>query len=259
MLTGIFPDKSTGKNPPVVTGCGSGHIPTMDLSSKIARLMEEKGLNPHSTASRARLPEDTVRDIVRGKTKDPGASKLLRIARVLDTSIEALLSDDDAPPAPVGSSSSGKEILLPVAYSCAAGVFLETDDSSQVEPRMEPAEYFPTYARWPQWLEVVEGDSIDKLIPSGALIHVVDAQAMGYAPANGDIVVVQRTRLGGLLRERTVKQIGIDGNGVKLWPRSHNPSFQTPLDLAAGTVRGDDVQVTIVGKVLQAYIRFGRD
>ena len=261
MITGKFPDKSTGINPGMASSGRSGHIPIMDLSSKLKALMAAKGLNPFSTADRANLTEDTVRDIVRGKTKDPGAKKLLAVAKVLDTSIEELFSDDDdirAIQASTATTPLPREVLLPVAYRCAAGVFLETDESSQVEPRMEPAEHFPAYDRWPQWLEVVEGNSIDKLIPNGALIHVVDAIAMGYTPATDDIVVVQRTRLGGLLRERSVKQIELVDGRAKLWPRSHDPKYQMPLDLSEGADNDQDVTVTIVGKVLQAYIRFGR-
>lgn len=227
----------------------SGHIPIMDLSSKVRQLMTDKGLNPYSAATLAGLQEDTVRDILRGKTKDPGASKLLKLARALETSVEALL-EGQAVHRPL------EEIELPVSYRCSAGVWLETDEHSQVEPRREPAEYIPAYANWPQWLEEIDGDSIDRLIPNGALIHVVDTQAMGYEPADGDIVVVQRSRLGGMLRERTVKQVEILKGKVLLWPRSHNPAHQKALDFSAGADNDDGVQVLIVGKVLQAYMRF---
>jgi transcriptional regulator with XRE-family HTH domain len=257
MIAGIYPDKSTGINPGMAQRGASGHIPNMDLPSKLKRLMEEKGLNPFSIAKEADLKEDTVRDILRGKNKEPGAFKLFKVAQVLETSVEELFAEEGQLPA-ARPSVGGKEILLPVAHHCKAGSFLEEDEISQVEPRLEPAEFFPAYARWPQWLEVVDGDSIDKLIPSGALIHVVDAQAMGYAPVTDDIVVVQRSRLGGMLRERTVKQVEVTNEGIKLWPRSHNPKYQSPVDITEYADNDDGVTVTIVGKVLQAYIRFGR-
>lgn len=231
----------------------------MSLPDRVRRLMEAKGLNPHSTAVGSGLGEDAVRDILRGKAKDPGASKVLALAKLLETSVEALYVEDDAEfEALAPPLSPTREVMLPVRYTCAAGNFREIDETSQVEPRMEPAERFPAYAAWPQWLELVEGDSIDKLIPDGALIHVVDALAMGYAPVDGDIVVAQRSRMNGLMRERTVKQVEISRAGVKLWPRSHNPLHQEALDLTAGAANDQLTEVTIVGKVLQAYIRFGK-
>jgi len=256
-ITGKFPDMSTGENPGIAPNRRSGHIPSMDLAERVQALIASKGLNPHSTAARAGLQEDTVRDILRGKVKDPGASKLWKLAQVLDVSLDTLLSD--APFSPEAAKRSlPSEIELPVSYTCAAGVWKEMDEFSQVEPRTEPAEYIPAYVRWPQWLEQVEGDSVDRLIPPGSLIHVVDTQAMGYEPISGDIVVVMRTRAGGFLRERTVKQIEITNGRIELWPRSHNPRYQEPIRLTEGAENDDGVTVSIVGKVLQAYMRFGK-
>lgn len=253
MLAGIFPDLSTGANPGMALARASGHIPSMELSSKVRELMAARGLNPYSTAAKAGLQEDTVRDILRGKTKDPGASKILKLARALETSVEVLMDD-----APQFSGQHAEEIELPVAYVCAAGVWKEVDELAQAAPRMEPAAYIPAYAGWRQWLEEIEGDSIDKLIPPGALIHVVDTQQMGYEPTSGDLVVVERSRAGGFIRERTVKQVEFNAGQIELWPRSHNAKYQQPLKLDHGTEGDDSVEIRIVGKVLQAYMRFTR-
>lgn len=217
--------------------------------------MEELGLNPYSAAKNSGLQEDTVRDIIRGKVKDPGASKLLRLAKTLGTSVESLLGDEDPSP-----SLAIDEIQLPVLYKTAAGPWLEQEQIAQTEPKMATAIRIKGYEKFPQWLEQVEGESVNRLIPHGTLIHVVDAIAMGYTPSNDDIVVVLRTRAGGMLQERTVKQVEITTTGIQLWPRSYDPQYSKPLELRHGASEDEEITVEIVGKVVRAYIvNFGRD
>lgn len=245
----------------------------MDFAERLEERAQEKGFNAYSLAKAACLTEDTVRDIIRGKVKDPGASKLAKIARVLGTTVEELLGaevlgvvpevpDDPSPGepgtgavVPLGRVRDG-EIVLPVRFRAAAGAWREMDDLEQVTRRKFTAVFLPEYASFPQWLEEVEGDSVNKRLPSGALVHVVDTIAMGYEPASGDLVVVMRTRAGGLLRERSIKEVEITRDGVRLWPRSFNERWREPLVLKPGGPEEDDVTVEIVGKVVRAYIGF---
>lgn len=99
---------------------------------------------------------------------------------------------------------------------------------------------------------------MDRMLPHGALIHVVDAIAMGYAPTHDDLVVVVRRRAQGAFVERSVKQVALTPDGVELWPRSHNPRWSTPLTMRDGMNDHEDAEVEIAGKVVQAYIDFRR-
>lgn len=110
----------------------------------------------------------------------------------------------------------------------------------------------PRYRDFQQWLEEVIGDSMDKLILPGRLVHVVDAIDLGYSPADGDIVVVERRRAG--LRERTLKQVEVTGRRVLLWPRSNNPKWQEPIDVSLVLREpSDDIEVQIVGLVVSDF------
>lgn len=142
-------------------------------------------------------------------------------------------------------------LFLPVRYRVQAGHWIEVDYAEQEYPSPPKAvRPDPDFGDWPQWLEQVVGDSVDREIPEGHFVHVVDAIEMGYAPQDGDFVVVERRREQGRLRERSVKQVAINGGRVELWPRSHNPAWNKPLDLSHPE---EGVEVEIVGYVIGAY------
>lgn len=148
--------------------------------------------------------------------------------------------------------------FLGVRYRVQAGNWFEVDNESQVEIAPgQPVAPDPRYAEYPQWLELVVGESANRRIQDGEFAHVVDAIAMYYEPKHGDWVVVERSRAGGLLHERTIKQVEIDRDGVvRLCPRSTDPRWQTALCLTDGARDGEDVEVQIVGKVIGAYSSF---
>lgn len=142
-------------------------------------------------------------------------------------------------------------LFLPVRHRVQAGHWIEVDYAEQDFPSPPQAvRPDPQYGEWPQWLELVVGDSVNKEIPEGAFAHVVDAIEMGYAPQDGDFVVVERRRDGGRLRERSIKKVVQAPTGVELWPDSYNPAWDKPLEMAAP---GEGVEVEIVGLVIGSY------
>jgi transcriptional regulator with XRE-family HTH domain len=142
--------------------------------------------------------------------------------------------------------------LLPVRYRVQAGLWYEIDAEEPPEQTTLGVLPDPRFAKAPQWLEKVVGDSVDVKIPPGHYAHVIDAIEIGYAPRDGDWVVVERRREQGGVRERTIKQVEVKNGTVKLWPRSRNPKWAEPLDLSAGAGNGD-IEVEIVGLVVGAY------
>ena len=144
--------------------------------------------------------------------------------------------------------------FLSVRYRVQAGLWMEDDAQAPVEEIEYAVLPHPRFAQWPQWLELVVGDSANLKVPEGHYVHVVDACEMGYAPKTGDWVIVERRRDQGAVRERTVKQVEVQDDGVVLWPRSTNPKWSKPVDLTNGTRRGEEgVEAFIVGYVIGAY------
>ena len=105
-------------------------------------------------------------------------------------------------------------------YECAGPAF--SIYYGGVVPSLQPD---VRYAGACQWLELVCDDSADILIQPGALAHVVDASEIDYAPRQGDWVLVERSRAGGQLMERTIRQVDIEGQVVRLRLRSSNPKW----------------------------------
>jgi transcriptional regulator with XRE-family HTH domain len=142
---------------------------------------------------------------------------------------------------------------LPIRFTVAAGAWEPVDDIRDEPLGFMEAHQLPAYEGIPQWIERLAGDSYDRKIPDGSLLHVVDAIALGYAPNHGDTVIVCRRRAQGSFVERSVKEVVLTPFGVELWPRSHNPKWDQPLNYTTGTRGGDDIEVEIVGKVVRAY------
>lgn len=227
-----------------------GSFPQMSTldRNKLKALLEQQGLTPRALSREIGDNPYLVRDILVGKSKNPRADTVARMATRLGVSVQELLMDGSAPS---GGDPRIAPRFLPVRYKVQAGLWFEIDAEEppvQVSHAVHPD---PRFAQWPQWLELVVGDSVNLKIPPGHYAHVVDAVEMGYAPTDGNWVVVERRR--GAIRERTIKQIAVTEDGeVQLWPRSTNPKWSAPLQLKQGA-EGEDVEVAIVGLVIGAY------
>src|SRR5215213_9080983 len=59
----------------------------MDIATRLRELLEQRGLSQTRAAELAGLPNETVNRIVRGTTKDPGVSTMLKIAHGLGVTL----------------------------------------------------------------------------------------------------------------------------------------------------------------------------
>ncbi|WP_133255222.1 LexA family protein [Phenylobacterium kunshanense] len=214
-----------------------------EIRAWMLRVMEEKGLNPATWAKAAGVARTTIaRPVKEGYAFVTSSRTLAKLAQAVGA---------DAPDFRQTAQAKIVPLYLPVRHRVQAGHWIEVDLAEQDFPA-PPKGVRPDddYAEWPQWLELVVGDSVDREIPPGHFAHVVDAIEMGYSPIDGDFVVVERRRDQGRLRERSIKQIAIREGRVELWPRSHNPAWDKPLELSAP---GEGVEVELVGLVIGAY------
>lgn len=145
------------------------------------------------------------------------------------------------------------DLRLPIRYEVAAGGFLKRDELPQRPYGYRTVPSVPPYEHSTQWLERVVSDSMNRLIPETATIHVVDAIEIAYRPRHDDIVVVERSYGQGSFVERTVKQVALTPAGPEFWPRSHNPRWDRPISLVEGG-ESDDVTVSVCGLVLRSYM-----
>lgn len=208
------------------------------------------GLTKYTVSLRSGHSKDWLR---KGKEQNsiPRGDGLHALAEILECSTEYLLGADNFGKF-TRTKTAVKPRVLAVRYKVEAGLWREIDEIDEPFNSISIPED-ERFNGFSQWLEEVVGDSMNKLIPSGSLVHVVDAIEMGYAPTGGHIVVVERRR--GHTRERTLKQIERSSDGVKLWPRSTNPKWQSAIELAPDSGE-EDVEVQIVGLVIQAIRRW---
>lgn len=218
---------------------------------RLEDLLRERGRSARDVSLKAGLGATAIKDILSGKSRDPGIGTMIQIAHELGVDLNDLFvvpMEEHASAEPAYRAMA--EVRLPIRHEVAAGGFIERDDVRQQSYGFVTVRPVRPYDQYSQWLERVVSDSMDKLIPPGSLIHVVDAIELRYKPRAGDVVVVERRRAQGALVERTVKQIGFLDNGrLALFPRSHNPNYR------AFTVdeTHEDVEVVIVGLVIRSY------
>lgn len=166
-----------------------------------------------------------------------------------------LASAADVPPPDTGSVEpvTVGARFLPIRYEVGAGLWQEVTEA-QAFIGVGPVVPDPSYTGFPQWLERVNGDSMDREYRAGELIHVVDALALGYVPRHGDHVVLVRRRNDGSEMERTVKEVvrPAGNKPVEFWPRSTNPRWNAPIRLDPETP-DDTSEVEVAGLVIGSY------
>lgn len=213
--------------------------------------IKASGRSARALSLDAGLGATAIKDILSGKSQDPGAGTLSAIAAQLDVDPASLLIRDSRTLAPPSRRPSLK--YLRVRYRVQAGHWIEDDSLSQdfiggSYPVVEDSRY----AGFPQWLEEVVGDSINERIRPGAFAHVVDSIEIGYSPRDGDFVVIERRRDQGALRERSIKQVVATPEGVEFWPRSTNPKWSEKLAMNGGRF-GVEIEIEVVALVIGVY------
>jgi len=153
--------------------------------------------------------------------REPRKIDLENLAHVLECSVSDLMGAEPAPVAPVYESL----LPIPVAGRTAAGVFREVVEFDDAEPEyvFEPEdEDFPKARRFALTVEGDSMNSADPPIPDGSRVICVDFEQTGQPFLDGMIVVLQRTREGGHLREWSVKEVELHEDEVWFCPRSTN-------------------------------------
>lgn len=141
---------------------------------------------------------------------------------------------------------------LPVSERVHAGAWLFAGDGPDIVNRTFQLGRDPRYPQADQWLAEVADDSASGLsIFDGDLVHCVAAGDIGYFPKTGDLVLVERRRLGGEERELTVRQVEVTENAVILWTKTDNIRFRgsTPLPMGEPADGEPSIRALIVNQV----------
>lgn len=198
------------------------------LQIRVAERMELLGLDQSETARRARLGISFVRDILRGKSKNPAGANLSKLARALQTTTAYLMGESQsaAVPQPAILPIEGLEVVSEVQ----AGNWLEVTMLDEFEHEHIPVAHDRRFPRAKQYALLVRGDSMDQHYSDGTYVTCVDFGDTGIPIRDGLHVHVERRRAGGQLVEITVKAVktidGIPPLGERLDMVHANPHWR---------------------------------
>lgn len=215
----------------------------MNLSERAACIKADVGLN-------------TIRHIrVRGHA--PKIDNLRKLEAALEAPhnyfVEAATRDEATQPA-------SKFPVIETAYvkgAVQAGVWKE---SMEWPPSEWTQVFYPVDGRFPGIERIgllVQGNSMNRVYPSGSVVIVVRFSDIARLPANGERVIVLRRCQTSSEYEATVKRFTSDEGGrIILWPESTEPEFQQPIIIDDPNQYNSDTEygdIVIFGLVIGSY------
>lgn len=136
---------------------------------------------------------------------------------------------------------------IPVSGRVAANTWLDVEDTAI---DYDNVEYVPSLSGYPaawQFAYRVDGNCLNKVANHNDVLVCLNVIASGEDVFEGDLVIVQRSRFGGQMIERTAKRVRRTSRGIELWPDSTDPAHQEPISLSDKT---SEIDAQIIGKVL---------
>lgn len=206
----------------------------MTWNDRLRKLVEEQGLSKAELSRRAKVPYDSVNKYLRGNTDNPRGKTMEKLATALGTT-ELYLRTGLVDQKPISSHA------VPFRGIVAAGVWSEADSGFDSSEEWLPFNPVPQYPEGSVYCLTVQGDSLDKLAPSGFILVCVDLYQSGLAFRDGDLVVVERLKQQDGLRETTAKRVRAVAGGFELYPESTNPKWKPVMFPAAS----DDLEETV--------------
>ncbi len=214
---------------------------TPDQRREILRgFINQHGLKIASWAKASGVDKNSVYNFLNGHSQALDPRTYAKLARTANVPGWQLSGDTPDPTSPT---------VVWVAGAVEAGSFVEAVewDRSQWFPVDVPV---PPRFRGMAKALVVRGTSMNVEYPEGSIaiwVSMLDFRP----PRTGDDVVVYAHRRDGTI-EATLKQYRVDDRGDKwLWPLSHDPKHQAPVNTQ--TPPDDVVDIEVVGLVIGSY------
>lgn len=193
-----------------------------DKRDILRRFIKENGLKIARWAKEAGVDKNSIYNFLNGHSNSLDLRTYAKLARAAESPIWRLNGDMPEPPSPTA---------IWVVGSVEAGAFreaIEWDQSLWYSVDIPVPSRFRGKAKALQ----VRGTSMNADYPEGSIAIWVDT--LDFRPARpGDDVVVY-AKNGSDEIEATLKELRADDAGKRwLWPRSHDPLHQAPIDISA--------------------------
>ena len=218
------------------------------IGDRIRKARIGAGLTQLEVANKLGINRVSVTQWETGVTR-PVGDKLEKMARLLNVSADWLIMDEGLPPGS-GLKESPPVYLntLPVTGFVEAGKWFDIDGDGAVPDGMAVPVVGDRPVEW-QRAFIVSGNSINKIAGPGDVLVCLDLIASGTEMQPDDLVIVERSRFGGQMVERTAKRLRKTATGWELWPESTDPAYQAPIVLNGAD---DHEEIKVTAKVLWA-------
>jgi SOS-response transcriptional repressor LexA len=204
----------------------------------LRRFIKERGFKIARWAKEAGVDKNSIYNFLNGHSQSLDLRTYGKLARVAECPVWRLTGDEPEPQSPTA---------IWVIGSVEAGAFreaVEWDQSLWFIVDIPVPDRFRGKAKALQ----VRGTSMNSDYPEGSIAVWVDT--LDFRPARpGDDVVVYSHNGDGKI-EATLKELRADDSGKRwLWPRSHDPLHQTPIDIASPPreVREIEIKGIVIG------------
>lgn len=223
----------------------------VETGSRIRSLRKQLGISQEEFAQR-------LGGVTRGAVgnwelgKGIKRDNLVRIAEAFGSSVDWLATGTGRPlvgdqQLTTSLAKSAKLDRVPVMGFVKAGVWQDVGEWGGAEDM----EYVPSSSDFPadwQFALIVDGNSINKVASHGDRLVCLDLIKSQVDLEDGDLVIIERSRFGGAMVERTAKRLRQTIAGYELWPDSSDPAHQETIPYR--TENPDDDSVVVTAKVL---------
>lgn len=215
-------------------------------TDRLRERLDALGLNPAKASKLAGLSSDTIRNIMRGQSKNARSDTISALARILQCSVPYLLGDEalGADPRVEPADKMASVRWLKVLHEIGAGYWIQPGVAETYDG-VGPVAPSAKYADANQWLERVIGPAANQHFAAGDLIHVISAADIGYAPQVGDLVVL--VRRDGEREERSIRRVtSASRAGARLAAPTTDARYTAEISVP-------DANSCIVGKIVGSY------
>lgn len=223
---------------------------TTSLAHRIRKARKDAKLTQAEVAKHFRINRVSVTQWELGDTM-PATERIEELAKLLNVSADWLLGGNgSSPPSPRNESLTPE---IPISGGVRVTGYVEAGRYFDIEddPTIPGEIYAPTLGGFDvadQRAYMVAGNSINRVAKPGDILVCIDHIAIGADVRPGDLVIVERSRFGGQMIERTAKRLRRGSKGEwELWPDSDDPSYQSPTIL---TEAAEHEEIRIAAKVL---------
>lgn len=217
------------------------------LKDRLKEALAGSDKSPRALSLEATGKPDVVRDILRGKARNPSMETIAALARALNVPVSQLtqIGGRESP----GNGAAHNDLRLARVIGVAqAGTFVEVGTHED----SDDARYIAAVAdqRFPHLESIafeVAGDSIDRECEAGGYAVGISFADSGLALRQGMWVVADRVR--GDLVERTIKKVAGTPGKWELHPASTNPKHR-PIRFPSAEAHEEVVIIAVIRRFI---------